>query len=410
MGCLLKNRPTNYKSLLESYYGKPKEFVKIEKLLEKVIVMVEDQMTQPVKSIDINKSKEIKEIENLFTKFFGNYKTSITIYSAALPVNFGRPNAYTIPSSMVYFRRKDPNKPYKASAKDLYINVNIDMGLIYAFKLTAEELMGIILHEIGHDFDASLFHLLTYVNIGIFFDNTGMTGLNNIFSFLITEPMSKIFQFGNRFVSQIPLLNNIVTTLSLAWFDFNSFLGTLTALNVIARLMNPIYLINLINPANLFGYAGEKYADSFAASYGYAVPLSSALNKFETAEKRGCVLDSAVKTIPLINVFYNYNNVMIKLCTAFLDPHPNTYTRIQSQLNKLKRDLNDPSINKNIRNDLKKEIASLEKFIDNEVLNEDELTKKGQVFTYLYGLTIMKVFDGKVDFRECFEEIWRHEE
>ena len=48
--------------LNEAYYGKPKEFVEIEKQLEKIIEMIKLTKEDPDRAKDINSMKELYEI------------------------------------------------------------------------------------------------------------------------------------------------------------------------------------------------------------------------------------------------------------------------------------------------------------------------------------------------------------
>ena len=259
--------------LLEAYYGKPKEFIEIEKKLEKVIEMVKLTKEQPNKAVDINSMKEVHEIEMLFTKFFGNAETSITFYTPVPIPLFGSPayNAFTIPSSLSYFK-KDPSNPRIARAHDLFINVNVDIGLIYGLDMSPSELMSIILHEIGHCFDASFFMLLSNISIAYsiwykngVYDRTEIdwsSSLTNTFMTFLSrsKPMAKLMQMVNRIMSTNPTLNDIISSLMTFITDIGVVIGTLSTLPRILNGGTPP-IMAMLNPNSLFGYSAEKFAD-----------------------------------------------------------------------------------------------------------------------------------------------------
>lgn len=405
--------------LTEAFYGKPRQFVEIEKRLAKIIDMIAVTIENPSDAVDINSMKELKEIEDIFTKFFGNDETSITFYS---PVLLPGRNAFTVPSSLAFFR-KDKNNKRLTRPSDLYINVNVDMGLVYYLKLTPQELMGVILHEIGHCFDASFFMFLQKINLRLLPEFNGMkltnttttekvvnSAMSTFTSFVMgLTPVSKAYQALNRFVSQNPFLNQMVEIISNLMTDVATFFTYLQRFNILKDLFkNPTVVIaRFINPPNLFGYASEKFADSFATSYGYGKEMSSFLYKFQ--ENKGLEMNEAMTKFPVLNIGYDFAKISGQAATFMLDPHPDNHIRIQSQLNKLKRDLRDPNLDPKIRKELEANIEDIEKFIDETVLNSEERKEKGQIFSYIWAYTLMKVFKGKLDIREIFEAFWNHE-
>lgn len=397
--------------LQEAYYGKPKEFIEIEKRLEKIIEMIRLQKETPSLAVNINSMKELEEIEAIFTKFFKNYKTSITFYA---PISYKyNYNAYTVPSSLSYFR-KDPNNKRIARAEDLFINVNVDIGLVYGLDMTAQELMACILHEIGHCFDASLFMLLTNVCIMPRTKEISNAFIGTAFATFIraiqsSKPVAHLYQEFNRIVSQNPTLNKIFSDINMILTD------ALITLGQFSMLMNGLkvginlqsYIFKLIQPSNMFGYAAEKFADSFATSYGYGKDIASMMHKVE--RRKGFIIQDTVSKIPILNIGYDFTKVYLTALCSLTDPHPNTATRIQSQLNKLKRDLNDPKLDPKVKREMMDNIHDLEQYINDVVLNPDHADNYGKWVTMYSNYAIIKVFNGKIDPRELFEIVWNHE-
>lgn len=398
--------------ITEAFYGKPKEFIEIEKKLDKIIEMIQLSFSLPNKAIPINDMKEVKEIENIFTNFFNNAETSISFYSIG-----NLYNAYTYPSFLSFFR-KDKNNKRLVRANDLFINVNIDIGLVYKLDMTAGELMAIILHEIGHCFDASLFMLLSKINIDL------IDSWKELGEKLNIEIPSELLSIGSTIFAGSKLnmritqyMNKVSIPPSLAVF-LNTFFSFIDEVKIVSgrfRSMMHIlrkgyfvpYIKSIINPRNIFGYANEKFADSFASTYGYSTELSQFILKID--KSKGQAIDPAIQSIPIINIGYDFTKVNLMVCAMMCSPHPSNPSRIQSQLNKLKRDVNNPDLDHKVKKELEKNIQDLENFIDNEYLNFDSNDNKLRPISFVYNWIIIKIFKGKLDPRELFELVFNHE-
>lgn len=399
---------TDLEPITEAFYGKPKEFIEIEKNLTKIIEMIRFTKEDPNKAVDINLMPEVAKIERLFTKVFKNKETSISFYSPVPFVGMAY-NAYTIPSGFAYFK-KDPNNKKRVRSEDLYINVNIDIGLIYGIDATEQEVMALILHEIGHCYDASLFSLLS--KIAIAFNINGVPNipasiLSTIINLLIREPISRIHQFVNRLTTKNPVLSKFFSDFMMGYRSVVSMLNRISIFNILGNINITNYLTNLLSPSNIFGYAGEKFADSFATSYGYGKELSSALNKID--KEQGLFLSDAASEIPVLNIGNDLLRVTSKVAFFLMDPHPENVVRIKSQLDKLKRDIKDPNLKTSVRKELELEIKEMEDFINNVVMESEDEDNKNNPISYMYNMTLIKLFDGKLDPREWVEAVFNHE-
>ena len=403
--------PNNYTPVTEAYYGKPKEFEYIERELAKIISMVEDIFDGD--DADINGSQELKNIENAFTKFFKVKECNISFYSTGLG---GGPNAYTYPTSFSCFR-KDPKNPQLADPSKLYLNVNVDITLIHSLQLTPGELMAIILHEMGHCFDASFFMLLSRISIYAYLkgrDNDlsiseiGIDIPNTILGVISgTYPFQKIMMASNKAVSsllaKVPALQSIWNVVNHGIFQFMHFIS------IISRGLTPnvppfaIIALRWLDPGHLFGYGGEKFADSFATAYGYGADTTSAFIKMEKGEMNS--IYTATKKVPVLNIgvdaLKTSAGIMGMLCSA--DPHPTEAARVKAQVNKLKRDLKDPNLKPAVRKMIEEDIKDIEKLIDTRLLDMKENSKKGEVASTVVNIFIIKACDGKVDPREFIQ-------
>lgn len=400
--------PNNYIPVQEVYYGKPKEFEYIEHELAKIIKMVDDIFDG--ESIDINNTQELKNIENAFTKYFKLKECNISFYSTGLG---GGPNAYTLPTSFSCFK-KDPNNKKLADPSKLYINVNVDISLIHSLQLTPEELMAIILHEMGHGFDASIFMLLSRISI-VTYHNTrtnelvgGRIDILNTLTSVIsgTYPMQKLSMMMNKsfssMLSSVPGLQTIWNKVNHSVFTILHFMNII--MTPFSKMTSAgLILARWINPGNLLGYGSEKFADSFASSYGYGPDAASAFAKMEKGDVNA--IYSATKKIPVLNIgvdaLKTYCGILGFISSA--DPHPTNATRIKSQINKLKRDLKDPNLKPEIRKMIEDDISDIEEVIDTKLLDMKENAKHGEVASTIVNTFIIKACDGKIDPREFIQ-------
>lgn len=408
--------------LEEAYYGKLKEFDEIEKNLEVIIKTCKRIASDSNYEMDINNSKQLHRIEMLFEKAFQLDEFHLTFYSLGLANN-----AFTIPQSFAFLKR-DPKNKKLVDPNKIIANVSVDIGLIAANDLTVKEVMGLILHEIGHCFDASFVHYIGSIADIILgetdqFGNK-MTPFSKITSILTTELMkiSTIQTFSNS-------LTKIITSWTQEYPSFHNFiiglervLGTFADIyskiasfhflkngkDLIVELskgaVNPLTLFNhFIRPSAFLAYGGEKRADSFATAYGYGEGLSSALAKLENSKHN--LINDVVDKIPILSFGNDFLKTLRDTVTTFMDPHPKNANRLNNQLNKLKRDIHDPNLSPSVKKEIQLQIDSIESMISKYFTSTD-VAKQGRVFTFLYNYILIRVFKGKLDIREIISGKW----
>ena len=411
--------------LTEAYYGKSKYLKEIESKLDKLIDDVKNEK-------DTSYNDNIYEIEKLFKKQFGVDEFILNIYNG-LNLNLmnikkgtgilkGDPGAYPLIGGFNYFKnRKEDGK------KELKIGVNITSDFLTHYNLTGEELTGIILHEIGHNMDSSLFTLISqsFPDFSIF-EETG------------TKPDPKVYLISTIFKAFINAINTYIISganFSLTWRYIQSFIEKIPGLkwvinksNMIVRELlslkqlrsfyrfisgtfktNHMYVIlKSLSPRQLFGYSSEQYADSFATAYGYGPALSSAFGKINQTPISN--IEKGIKRIPGVNCVYDLLKLQNQLIGSMMKPHPSDPARIAKQLNKLKKEVKDPNIDERIRKDIEEDIKRLEDYIENEFLNIRTDENKRAIFTYMYNKVVIDVFKGKIDPRELLNLISNNEE
>lgn len=390
------------KILTEAYYGRPKEFDIIERELDKIRKQLQEDAKDPDswKSVKINSSDSVNTINKIFKKVFGVKDFFVTFYTSIpmVPARFSY-NAFTCPKALAVVHR-DWKTGMRAEPKHLMINVQVDKVFLISDKFTTREIISLMLHEIGHNFDASIFTLLSrslnILNpIGVILDTLGLSQL-----------LMKVNNSIEKLIETVPGLSKLLGVISSTYTSFQSIVGSVMAPVMVMR--NPKQMISrLVNPSNIFGYAGEKYSDSFATAYGYGNDISSALIKLEKRE--GLTIVEDVRKFPGVGLAFNFYEVMAKMITLPLDPHPDTAVRVLSQLKKMERDIEDPSLPQELKKELAAQIKEQKKLIEN-FTDPVKMNKYGMVYTAYWNKMIINTFDGKLDPREMLETVSRHEE
>lgn len=391
-----------YSVLTEAYYGKNDELIKAEELLQKfvndvnnkgIISKDKDGKVVVTKNPNTYRSHLIGEIEEILKNQFKVAEFHLSLYTALpLGVLFRPPaNAFTWGKGFNFFREK--TSKVRVEPSNLVIGVNVDIGIIKYYDLTGEELLSLILHEIGHNMSATVFNFLSSFQ-------TFCPPVDIVATF-IREKIMPVFTMVNKGIEAV--FDKIP-----GFRQFLQFINTVR-MNIVALfppsiqgiLLNPLSLVRAISPRNIFGYAEEKYADSFATAYGYGVPLSRAFQKFQM--EKGVKTSQVIQKIPVVNLGYDLYKTTFTFLTGILDEHPQPASRIIAQLKKLKRDADDPSLSPRQRELIKRDIKELENFINNEYLDILGNAKKGKLFSSTWNLISIKVLGGNTDVREILK-------
>jgi len=378
----------------ETYYGKSKEFIKIENELKKIIDMVRDDEKKSIfkSRTDIDNSSPNQNIQDIFTKYF-------KIKGIKIHWSDNVPNAYTIIVSLpiMYLVNQQKLQENKKFINDeLSIYIFLSTTLISTCDLNEKELLAIILHEIGHNFTITPFYFISTLPLLM------VAPFGWLLSPLIQTGISELMiAIGNFFKKHLPFIYNFKNMLE-------NFLSSISGALVVSpeklfRIVQllPVYMFEMIP-----GYYEEKFSDTFAASYGYGKDLSSALYKLSNQKKS--LYNKVIVETPIINLVADFYKIIIDCVISFIDPHPNVQTRIVVMIDKLKRDLDDPNIPKDLKIELKNNIKYIEDYYNEFYLN-DPYTKKHKVFTQM----TLKLYDkilGTKDWRSGMSNFFKNYE
>lgn len=387
----LEQTMENYGVVREAYIGKTPNILKAEQAMEEICKFIKDREAGKVKG-KVVKQKAYKdlvkylsdefEIKNFHLEFTdgyaaGKYKHQRIELNGPMNVTGATniPMVTDVKNMIKTIAFKSGNTEKIAGVKNVCIFMQ--STVVTSYGLNAEEMMAVLLHEIGHSFNANIIMtmmmVMSFIHAPISFVSMSMNNLFNgkilastasFMNRIMPEFLAKIFRSINKMVAVY----------------VQSMTPPLVILNFVKSMQNTLFNPNLppaarkeyfynIITTGLTGYANERQSDSFATAYGYGYALSTALRKItyvgENTEK---ALAKGIDTTA-----FDILSTLASTLMAFVDPHPATTTRVKNQINKLRRDLakvEDPAMKKEIE----AQINQIQEFYDNYFTKENTTT------------------------------------
>lgn len=346
--------------IMESYYGKLPEFTALEAAFDRLIKRARSEGNK----CNPNKYKENKEISGIFKKVFG-FKDAIIYWIPSYDVN-----AFTIciQSLMLFGESKDFIE--KRSDKGFYDTSHRSVLTVYVYtgmlekdlNITAREMVAIVLHEIGHNFDYSLYHMVNFIIDAIYCmgsniiwvdNNRRIEDVNKIkmdnYDYLKSESEAIYNDQNQRDKDAEAYKKSLQKYANKGWFK-----GVLKLLytNIAHLLLFPVALP--LQLSNIGNHKGEQFADSFATSYGYGVELVSGLDKMNsrfvfTKKSRG------------LQILEDLNHASMEIFSGMSgEAHGTNQERCKECIKKLRRDLKNEDFPPELKNELEHEISKIE--------------------------------------------------
>ena len=398
--------------LTERYYGKHPELLECEKLIA--------SMSETLKKNPAWNPMESKEnlmlmqrLQDLF-----NFEEFVIVWKNYVFPQFS-PNAMTLPFGYLYTKKPEfetvetSNGIQFKRAKGKLFFMLIDAGIIRHTKMTPPEVLAVILHEIGHNFDISLEkHLLMrqylvfqaikrqieiFVGTILFIPIAAqllrligerVTAVMLLLTSILTLPITMVTVFLNDiydmyFDLNLPkyrkqykqikkelrrLANDKKTKATKEEIkQFVAFWKSMAMIEEIWSILGvPIIgLITLLEiPVQITdrladryfkrGRLAEIFADSFAARYGYGQELARALRKFDVNEYQ-LIGDR----LPVIG---NIRKI-IKQTAVLFDEHPGNKERMQEMINSLEAELKETPIGPKMKDAIRTDIRAIRRVI-----------------------------------------------
>ena len=391
------------KLLNELYYGKHPSLLEVEKQLE---VIVQEIKNDPY--YNVNATKENKLIEKKLSELFNFEGLSISWHTRHAKSLAG--HASTLSSSDILFQNIKDMKLVKTAntikfknKKGKYAIIYLANALVTHTGLTAPELVGLLLHEIGHSLYISpLIHLIrAYPSIVANFTMLvlklhkltqmklsrdsdlvtliigatkifGVIGdilnilreigakkqlvilralskrLKEIFADIYNTPLIKeVLVLAQQLITAIEVFIEVIGEIVI--FFGVIFLPRTLLSSIVTSLLNGTFSV-VIDRILLKLYNEEKFADTIAATYGYGPELQSALKK---------IYDVTHGTfVPL----GRFGREIINFCTYvtnIYDQRPIAAARPQQSIKYLEQELNNPNLSKEMKKLIEKDIKEM---------------------------------------------------
>ena len=364
--------------LTEVYIGKTKELLLAETQLD---IFRKKYMSKYVFNTRVNSDKDLLKFDRMMEDIFGFGCFTLHIH------NQPSVNAFTMPIDFrCDYRNPTDNiiadkNGFKFKKEYSYAAIlGIYSGLIFNPAFTTPEVMALLLHEIGHNFNSALNKSNgTFTNI--------IVTIETFISIMSGSPLALINTIKNsnqmrmaldtagknmREKNAIPVivydafkqLQSVLNTTALTINDILRVgsLGTLTIINALYNCVRSA-LMYIINPANIITkiiglnikYKSELTADNFPTIYGYGPELASALNKFEGAEgDSSSIIMRSFNKIPVLSTIMHCNEIPVFFLAQMFDEHPHSTARIKDQLDLLNLELSKQDMDPKMVDRIKK--------------------------------------------------------
>lgn len=378
---------TNRSIVKEEYYGKSKKMLDIEK---QIGIARKKYFGRGIDS-GFYDDKDIDKIGKMFASLFGFHYVDFNLANNVLP------NAYTYPVgrgiisgsvvSTAYMRKTREGLKVRGSMSDLSLYIRVTTGLFYNEKYSDAEILAIILHEIGHNFqgrNAVLANYDLFIMMGSWIAMVS-SGFASVPLYLSADATSRANV--NAYAKSNPTWSSIVKACS----GISGLISIINAnINFLLELINPFahYAYGVANKiikqvasgdvlgilSRPFDKSAEYVSDDFANEMGYGPELASALSKMELSKDYNS-LSKAMNSSknPVVQFYNSYMDTCMIVATIILSPlsnHPSTGKRIKAMTDKLEDELKRSDLSPQLKKDIKAQISQM-KDLGNTMENVD---------------------------------------
>lgn len=385
----------------EVYFGKTPELIAIENQLD---IFRNKYMNRYVFNMSVNSDSDLLKFDRMMEDFFGFGCFTLHIHNQAAC------NAFTLPVDYRYDYTNNgqdiiaDKRGFKfKKEKDYSIILGIYSGLIFNPDFTTEEIMACILHEVGHNFNASInrpngvlvnnwtaFSLvINIINLLYGAFNLDLIKNTNSWRKFVDKTGKELRKNKFFFIYLYDLYKQMIAITKAAEGITNDVLKVLTlglatpicmVLNGITGfIINPIGVITqkVMQVLQLKArYSDEETADNLATMYGYGPASISLQQKFQDVPKdSSSVIMGTVNKIPIIASLIHLNELPAYILVGAFDEHPEGLIRCKDQLDMLEREVNkndiDPKMKKVILSDIKECRKQMDKLTEKTSMFED---------------------------------------
>lgn len=326
--------------------------------LQNQLNLIREKLADKPVTTTTNIDPDILKFNRLVEKVFGFNSFALYIQPNHLP------NAYAIPVD-TYFTDVEKMKirssltanpnGFKYNSKTMGVKVSlivaVHIGLLENKEFTNEEIMATILHEIGHGFFEA-------VNDP---DGTYTVAKKLVGSLTYALDCAKKYvKSGKKVTSEI--VDKELSAIS-GWLgNMKSNISRLVS-NGKKKIFKESMADNMNK--NRLAYTNEKFADTFAAMYGYAAEAHSVDVKiFKYIYDEALGVKTYPKIVETLKMYKWYFKDLIAYIFNTQDEHPEELARIKTAVDYIKHELSKEGLDPKIKNQLVDQLNRLNKLIE----------------------------------------------
>lgn len=368
--------------ITEAYVGKEA----VQPILDQLKIIRNMVKNKPYDT-HINTSKEVLKINRIIEKIFGYETFSFTIS----PDN--DINAYAI-NTAIYQTEEEKQRMINAlrisnstgfrydKMGRVSAMISINMGTMNHDDISDEEIMGTMLHEIGHTF------FMAIVGTDIAATRINITRALNQLNKMIINRIS-----SGRNTDMNEIVNDVKSIPIKVSKRLSTSLGSIAkrARKQISKIKN-IKLFSS-NEAMIddmtdseYEYTNEKFADTFAAIYGYGAEVHSFLLKIYNIYKKDYPESKNPVVVVSSIIKRNFKDMLLLMLKA-QDEHPYELARLKTSIEYTKRELAKQNIDPKMKMELSRQLEDLNKLLDDYInfpKDEDSMYITRQYYIQLY--------------------------
>ena len=368
-------------SINEAYFGKAPKLIEIERNIKAIRSKFGTSGNSLIGGAGIGgaveQSAEWKRIRTLIEEQFGFYSVSLVLLRNAQLNACTYPITWTwdgsVEASKFLIVNKDGMR-YTKEAKFCTI-ICITEGLLFDKEFTEGEIVGVLLHEIGHNFDTTVYkHVGSFVLFSLVLDLMSSIQTLDPLLFLSTITTSTGIR---RSISTN--LNDLMDTKVWAIYDTVKWILSVP-FTILDKLLAPILKMFSYGSSAVIGvwttlmsgglsvfimlggrYSAENFADKFSGMHGYGYEQITALKKLGT---HTLGTEFIIEKIPIIGHAYGLYFIAAGMLAGLAEPHPVFSARVKSIIGVISSDLKDKRIDKKTRDLIKKDLDNINKSLN----------------------------------------------
>ena len=302
-----------------------------------------------------------------------NLSNSVKTNAYTMPIGRGILSGFTVNyQNFKNVLKRDKEGLHVKNGTDLAglsLYVRVTTGLWNNPEVTDGEILAIVLHEIGHNFQSmnkSSLHTYDMV-LSTFLFITAITSANIApvgYDGNVRANANRSAKYDSSLVSFVNMASLIRGCGSVITHNFLDLLKLLTPFSsTIGSALVNVLSTAINNPLSVlltpFNKGAEYYSDNFANELGYGTELATALTKI-TVDRDATAISRFVQGSNCIRELQDILTLIAESIVSPISSHPKTGRRIGVMIKKLNKELNKSDMSPALKKEIKEQIKQLE--------------------------------------------------